>query len=126
MSGFAEVNDITQSPNIRLPFKENAILTCNHTKGATYNNMYWFRQHQGKTMELIVYTTSFGTEEFGKLEKTKYSVNHGSPEKGVLTVKNLESDDNGLYLCAVSEHSEAESIHRCTKNPFVNLSLQLI
>lgn len=122
LSGFADVSDITQSPNMMLPVKENATLTCSHTKDDTYNRMYWFRQHQGKTMELIVYTTSFGTKEFGKLEETKYSVKHESAAKGVLTVKNLESDDNALYLCAVSEHSEAESFHRCTKTPFVDLS----
>lgn len=126
LSGFADVSDITQSPNTMLPVKENATLTCSHTKGDTYNRMYWFRQHQGKTMELIVYTTSFGTKEFGKLEETKYSVNHESAANGILTVKNLESDDNALYLCAVSEHSEAESFHRCTKTPFVDLSWQLI
>lgn len=118
MSGFADVNDVTQSPNIMLPVKENATLTCNHRKGATYDRMYWFRQHQGKTMELIVYTTSYGTVEFGKLEKMKYSVNHESAEKGVLTVISLESADNALYLCAVSEHSAAESFHRSTKTLF--------
>uniref|UniRef100_A0A8C2C715 Ig-like domain-containing protein n=1 Tax=Cyprinus carpio TaxID=7962 RepID=A0A8C2C715_CYPCA len=116
------VNAVTQSPNFMLAAKENATLNCNHTKGDTYNRMYWFRQHQGKTMELIVFTTSFGTVEFGKLEKTKYSVKHESAAKGVLTVISLESDDNALYLCAVSEHSEAESFHRCTKTHLFNLT----
>lgn len=63
-------------------------------------------------------TTSYGTVEFGKLEKMKYSVNHESAEKGVLTVISLESADNALYLCAVSEHSAAESFHRSTKTLF--------
>uniref|UniRef100_A0A673LZA5 Ig-like domain-containing protein n=1 Tax=Sinocyclocheilus rhinocerous TaxID=307959 RepID=A0A673LZA5_9TELE len=96
ITGFADVNDVTQSPNIMLPVKENATLTCSHTKGDTYNRMYWFRQHQGKTMELIVYTTSFDTVEFGKLEKTKYSVNHES------------FNDTSMYFCAayVTEASE--------------------
>lgn len=115
LPGFADVNDITQSPNIMLPLKENATLTCSHTKDSTYNQMYWFIQHQGKTMELIVYATSFGTVEFGKLNKEKYSVNYNSAEKGFLTVINLETHDSALYLCAVSEHSAAESLHRCTK-----------
>lgn len=98
-----------------LPLKDNATLTCSHTKDVGYDRMYWFIQHQGQTMELIVYTTSFGTKEFGKLNKEKYSVNHESAEKGFLTVLNLESHDSALYLCAVSEHSAAESLHRCTK-----------
>uniref|UniRef100_A0A8C1KQ56 Ig-like domain-containing protein n=1 Tax=Cyprinus carpio TaxID=7962 RepID=A0A8C1KQ56_CYPCA len=89
ITGFADVNAVTQSPNFMLAAKENATLNCNHTKGDTYNRMYWFRQHQGKTMELI-------------LEKTKYSVKHESAAKGVLTVISLESDDNALYLCAVT------------------------
>lgn len=105
-----------------LPFKKNATLSCSHGKGDTYNRMYWFRQHNGQTMELIVYTTSFGTVEFGKLDKTKYSVNHESAARGFLTVISLESLDSALYLCAVSEHGVTESYHRCTKTPFFNLS----
>lgn len=118
MPGFADVNDIKQSPNTMLPLKDNATLTCSHTKGDTYYTMYWFIQHEGQTMELIVYTTSFGTKEFGKLNNEKYSVNHESAAKGFLTVIKLESNDSALYLCAVSEHSAAESLHRCTKTLF--------
>ncbi|KAL1258060.1 hypothetical protein QQF64_011304 [Cirrhinus molitorella] len=102
ITGFADANDVTQSTNIMLPVKKNATLTCSHTKGATYDRMYWFRQHQGKTMELIVYTTSYDIKEFGKLKENKYSVNHKTAAKGDLTVKNLESDDSALYLCAVN------------------------
>lgn len=115
MYGFAGLNEIRQSPTIMLPLTENASLSCSHTKDATYNRMYWFTQHNGKAMELIVYTTSFGTQEFGNVTEKKYSVLHEAPEKGFLTVHNLESRDGAMYLCAVSEHSAAESFHRCTK-----------
>lgn len=118
MSGFAGLNEIMQSPTIMLPLKENATLSCNHTYAATYNRMYWFQQHNGQTMELIVYTTSFGTQEFGNVTEKKYSVLHETPDKGFLTVHNLQSQDGAMYLCAVSEHSEAESFHRCTKTLF--------
>lgn len=118
MSGFAGSNQITQSPIIMIPLKESATLSCTHTYSPTYNRMYWFQQHNGKTMELIVYTSSFGTKEFENVTENKYSVLHETHDKGFLTVHNLESRDGAMYLCAVSEHSAAESFHRCTKTLF--------
>ncbi|XP_051578033.1 uncharacterized protein LOC127454710 [Myxocyprinus asiaticus] len=102
IKSYANVNDIVQSPTLFLQLKETAKLTCSHTKGATYNRMYWFLQYHGETMEFIVYTTSFGTVEYGKLNKTKDLVTHGAAEKGSLTRKSsIAYSFLALALCAV-------------------------
>ncbi|KAI4873872.1 hypothetical protein NFI96_020426 [Prochilodus magdalenae] len=89
---------VTQSPSVLWVQKgKPAEMNCSHTKGGSYYQMYWFRQQQGKPMERIVYITT-STSEF---DKNKYSATKERAEDGNFTVKNVESDDSGLYFCAV-------------------------
>ena len=109
-TGSAAENDVTQTPRILWKHDgDSAEMNCSHTKDATYNQMYWYRQRQGETMSLVVFTTSYGTEEFGDIDKTKYSTDKTVPERGSLTVTSVKSDDSGIYFCSVSEHSVADS-----------------
>ena len=71
--------------------------------------MYWYRQRPGETMTLIVYTVFGGQSDYGAFSKTKYSAIKDSIERGALTVKDLQPEDNGVYFCAVSKHSDARS-----------------
>ena len=111
-TGSAAENDVTQTPGILWKHHgDSAEMNCSHTKGAGYTQMYWYRQRQGETMSLVVFTTT-GSEEFGDIDKTKYSTDKTVAERGSLTVISVESDDSGIYFCSVSEHSVAD----CTQS----------
>ncbi|CAG5866803.1 unnamed protein product, partial [Menidia menidia] len=97
--------DVYQTPMLWEKEGQNATTHCNHTWGAGYYQMYWYRQLPGKNMELIVYTTTVaGGNDFGSHSKDKFSATKTKAESGTFTVKNLEPEDQGLYFCAVSEH----------------------
>ncbi|KAF5891690.1 T-cell receptor beta variable [Clarias magur] len=70
IQGAAGVNDVTQSNAFLVEMGKSATIDCSHTKGPDYNQMYWFRQYHGESMELIVYTTSYGTKDFGKFKQS--------------------------------------------------------
>lgn len=91
----------------------NKLLT--HTKNVDYNQMYWYRQYHGKSMELIVFTTSYGTLDFGKFDKNKFLAFKPNPGSGSFTVKSVDYNDAAVYFCAVSKHSVTTTSQSCTK-----------
>ncbi|KAI4873868.1 hypothetical protein NFI96_020429 [Prochilodus magdalenae] len=99
---FAGDSGVTQTPTVLwVEMGNSAEMTCTHSKGNLYFHMYWFRQQQGKPMELIVYTSTSSTPDFGKFSTEKFSATKERAENGSFTVKNVESDDSALYFCAV-------------------------
>lgn len=66
-------------------------------------------------MRLIAFTSPYAEAEFGDVDKNKIDVYKKEPEFGSLTVKHINSDDNGIYFCLVSEHSIAKAVQCCTK-----------
>uniref|UniRef100_A0A3B4C1X0 Ig-like domain-containing protein n=1 Tax=Pygocentrus nattereri TaxID=42514 RepID=A0A3B4C1X0_PYGNA len=116
---------VTQSPRLLWVQKgKSGEINCNHDKGNLYFHMYWFRQQQGKPMELIVYTSTTSEPDFGSFDKNKFSATKKVAESGSFTVMNVESDDSALYFCAVSEHSGTVLLLCRTKTPVLML-LQL-
>ncbi|KAI5618824.1 hypothetical protein C0J50_21495, partial [Silurus asotus] len=100
-----EDNGVTQIPSVAWHLKgESAEIKCSHNKGFTYNQMYWFIQRQGESMELIVYTTT-SSKEFGSVDKNKFSTVKEIAQNGSLTVKNVDTEDSAVYFCAVGKHS---------------------
>ena len=60
-TGSAAENDVTQTPGILWKHDgDSAEMNCSHTKGAQYFQMYWYRQRQGETLSLVVFTTLGG------------------------------------------------------------------
>lgn len=101
-------SDVTQNPSILWVWQnKSAEMDCSHTKGLSYFYMYWFRQQQGKPMELIAFTTLNQEPDFGQFSKEKYSATKTVAQDGSFTVKKVQPDDSGVYFCAVSEHSES-------------------
>ncbi|KAJ4921232.1 hypothetical protein JOQ06_021920 [Pogonophryne albipinna] len=109
-TGLTDGSDVTQTDILWETQGESATMSCNHTKGGTYNQMYWYRQLPGETMELIVFTL-WGIEDhdFGVFSKDKFSATKPSAESGMFTVKDLQPGDKGLYFCAVSQHSDTHT-----------------
>ncbi|KAJ0008671.1 hypothetical protein NQD34_016086, partial [Periophthalmus magnuspinnatus] len=84
---------------------DSATLPCNHTKGASYYQMYWYRQRSGENMRQIVFTRTTTTPDFEPdFRNSRFKVTRPNAESGTLAVENLESGDNGVYFCAVSMH----------------------
>uniref|UniRef100_H3BXS1 Ig-like domain-containing protein n=1 Tax=Tetraodon nigroviridis TaxID=99883 RepID=H3BXS1_TETNG len=109
-TGLVDGSDVTQPALLWKVKGDNATIDCNHTKDATYYQMYWYRELPGKTMEEVVFTTTVSkAHDFGTFSKEKYSATKVQAESGTFTVKNLEAADTGLYFCAVSEHSDADT-----------------
>lgn len=103
-TGVVGANDVFQPNILWAEMGQSPTINCSHTKGVDYNKMYWFRQHQGESMELIVYTTSFGTLEFGNVSQSKFSAIKTVPESGSLEVKDVDYNDNAVYFCAVRDN----------------------
>ncbi|MEQ2237465.1 hypothetical protein ILYODFUR_023357 [Ilyodon furcidens] len=97
--------DVIQEPTISWSFKsKSAEMKCSHKKDISHTQMYWYRQHPGETMTLIVFTAFPGQPDYGDSLHTKYSAVKDS--SGALTVKDLQADDSGVYFCAVSKHRD--------------------
>ncbi|KAI4797110.1 hypothetical protein KUCAC02_026557 [Chaenocephalus aceratus] len=110
-AGLTDGSDVTQTDMLWETQGESATMSCTHTKGGSYFQMYWYRQLPGETMELIVFTISGnkGNHDFGEFSKDKFSATKPDAESGTFTVKDLQPGDKGLYFCAVSEHSATHS-----------------
>uniref|UniRef100_A0A3B3VUZ8 Ig-like domain-containing protein n=1 Tax=Poecilia latipinna TaxID=48699 RepID=A0A3B3VUZ8_9TELE len=104
-TGFAGGSDVTQPSVLWKNKSEDATIDCSHKKGELYFQMYWFRQLPGKTMELVVFTTTGSSKhDFGSFSQEKFSATKAKAESGALTVKSLEPADEGLYFCAVVKY----------------------
>ncbi|GAA6072089.1 immunoglobulin lambda-1 light chain-like, partial [Tachysurus ichikawai] len=100
LTGVAGANDVLQPKVLWAEMGQSCTINCSHTKGLDYNQMYWFRQQKGESMELIVYTTSYGTLEFGNFNQRKFSAMKPDPGSGSLTVRDVDYNDSSVYICA--------------------------
>lgn len=114
-TGVSGKQDVYQTNNIWANEGESATIDCNHTKGSTYREMYWFQQHHGESMELVVYITNYSPGDFGKFNKSKFSASKTVPESGSFTLNDLKQTDSGMYFCAVREHIVKSPRLVCTK-----------
>lgn len=116
LAGAIAGSDVNQIPVLVQRQGQNATIQCDHTKGADYFQMYWFRQLPGKTMELVVFTAVGRKEhDFGTFDQSKYSATKTVADSGTFSVKKLEPEDQGVYLCAVSQHGAAAQRQACSK-----------
>ncbi|KAI4883212.1 hypothetical protein NFI96_004793 [Prochilodus magdalenae] len=101
-------SNVIQTPDRIFALEDrSAHLTCRHTLGTYYNQMYWYRQEQG-SLTRIVYTMVNTKSDFGSFSVEKYSAEKENYVNGSFTVKNLTADDSGVYFCAAASHSEKE------------------
>ncbi|XP_072221938.1 uncharacterized protein [Leuresthes tenuis] len=99
IQGHVDGSDVYQTPKLWEKQGENATIHCNHTKGGSYFQMYWYRQLPGETMKLIVFSTTV-KHDFGEFSQDKFSATKTEAERGTFTVKNLQPADTGWYFCA--------------------------
>ncbi|KAL7872935.1 hypothetical protein AOLI_G00120060 [Acnodon oligacanthus] len=102
IKGVVRADDVIQSDIIWAQMGQSATIDCRHTKGATYNEMYWYIQHQGESMKLIVITATYIQQpQFGEgVDENKFSAKKTVAENGSLTVTDLDSADSAVYYCA--------------------------
>ncbi|XP_076002732.1 M1-specific T cell receptor beta chain-like [Genypterus blacodes] len=100
--GLIDGSDVIQTPILWKNKGDNATMDCRHTKGATYFQMYWYRQLPGERMRQIVFTRpskkDHDFETYFTMEK--FSATKPDAHSGTFTVKNLVPEDEGLYFCA--------------------------
>uniref|UniRef100_A0A667YSY3 Ig-like domain-containing protein n=1 Tax=Myripristis murdjan TaxID=586833 RepID=A0A667YSY3_9TELE len=80
---------------------ETAQLNCSHNI-QSYDRILWYRQSENQQMQFLGYM-------LGGFEK--FPVTKPDAASGTLTVKDLVAEDKGLYFCAVSEHSDTDSLN---------------
>lgn len=114
-TGLAGAEIVSQPSTHWAEMGQSATINCSHTKGVDYNQMYWYRQYHGESMELIVFTSSYGTLDFGKFDEKKFSAFKPDPGSGSFTVKSVNHNDTAVYFCAVSKHSVLTTGQSCTK-----------
>lgn len=102
-------DDVIQNPTLWTTEGEKATIDCRHTKGATYYQMYWFQQLPGEAMKMIVLTVANSKPNFEPDFKEKqFSTTKPDALSGTLTVEKVEPKHQGVYFCAVSEHSATD------------------
>uniref|UniRef100_A0A3Q2QHG4 Ig-like domain-containing protein n=1 Tax=Fundulus heteroclitus TaxID=8078 RepID=A0A3Q2QHG4_FUNHE len=106
--GLTAGSDVHQPDMLWRNQGDNATIECKHSKGASYYQMYWYRQLPGETMKQIVFTIANSKPDFeAEFKSEKFSVTKPDALSGTFTVSKLVPGDKGLYFCAVSDLSEA-------------------
>uniref|UniRef100_A0A672JNG1 Ig-like domain-containing protein n=1 Tax=Salarias fasciatus TaxID=181472 RepID=A0A672JNG1_SALFA len=105
-----DASDVNQADKLWINLGENATLDCNHTKDATYFQMYWYQQLPGQHMKQIMLTTpdSPATFEAG-FSQEKFSGIRPDAHRGELVVKNVVPGDKAWYFCASRTMKHPES-----------------
>ncbi|XP_056256765.1 uncharacterized protein LOC130184768 [Seriola aureovittata] len=114
-AGVTWATGIQQIPDLHVQMGQAAKMDCSHKLHGSYYHMYWFQQLPGGGIKLIVHTLPYKPPDFGNLSQGKYSANKTVSESGSLTVKNVDPRDRGVYLCAVSSHSDADTCQAAPK-----------
>ncbi|XP_076013810.1 M1-specific T cell receptor beta chain-like isoform X5 [Genypterus blacodes] len=101
IKGLVDGSDVIQTSILWKHKGEDATMDCRHTKGASYFQMYWYRQLPGERMRQIVYSQSTKPEYEPGFTMEKFSATKPDADSGTFTVKNLVPEDEGLYFCAL-------------------------
>ncbi|CAB1335681.1 unnamed protein product, partial [Coregonus sp. 'balchen'] len=103
VTGLVEGSEVTQTPTILWGLKDSdAQMNCSHTKGATYFQMYWYRQRPGEGMKQVAFTTPNSKSEYsGDFSEDKYPTVRNAAESGSFTVKKVEAGDSGIIFIII-------------------------
>ncbi|XP_030591298.1 uncharacterized protein LOC115784280 [Archocentrus centrarchus] len=113
--GLIWTQSVTQTPSLLLNSGHYAQMDCRHNLHGSYYHMYWFQQLPGQGLRLIVHTLPYKPPDFGNFSQDKYSASKTVSESGSFTVKHVEPSNSGVYLCAVSSHTDADTCHTIPK-----------
>lgn len=99
--------DVFQYPKLHLPSPgDNVTLTCEHNN-SQYLMKFWYRQERGKPLILIGHTSVTNTASMeNDFTDQRLFIKAVSVEKSLLTIHKVSAQDNAIYYCASSTHSE--------------------
>lgn len=124
-TGLTDGSDVTQTPVLWRDEGQSATVTCNHTKDATYFQMYWYRQLPGEGMKQIVFTTPTPPHKYESgFSEDKFPAKKSDALTGSLTVEKLLPEDSGVYFCSVSQHSDTGDLHSCTNTVHISMNIR--
>uniref|UniRef100_A0A671XM41 Ig-like domain-containing protein n=1 Tax=Sparus aurata TaxID=8175 RepID=A0A671XM41_SPAAU len=98
-AGLIDGSDVTQTPLLWMMEGQSATMDCNHTKGTSYYEMYWYRQLPGQRMKQIVLTTQSPPHQYESgFSADKFPATKTNALTGSLTVERLLFNDSGVYF----------------------------
>ncbi|KAA8581847.1 hypothetical protein FQN60_008587, partial [Etheostoma spectabile] len=101
IQGLTDGSDVTQTDILWKNKADKATISCSHTKGGTYYQMYWYRQLPGEGMKQIVFTTPTPPHKYESgFNEEKFPATKNNALTGSLTVEKLLPEDSGVYFCA--------------------------
>ena len=94
---------------------QSETIQCSHDI-SNYNVILWYKNTEKRSLQLLGYiTVTKGNTEPGFNDKIQLDGDATTNKKASVTLKNLTSDDTGVYFCAASLHSSTTTPHCCTK-----------
>ncbi len=66
-------------------------------------------------MRLVAFTTSYTEPKYEDSKVNKFMANKTVPERGSLTVQNVQPNDSGIYFCSVSEYTVYQTQRRAVQ-----------
>lgn len=108
--------DVIQKPKLHLAQSmDNISLTCEHDDSSHYRK-FWYRKCMGKELELLGYTAHKDKALMEKgFQDGRITINPESIERSILVISTATVEDNALYYCASSIHSEERLQIECAK-----------
>ena len=115
-AGASNTNSVFQTPPFIIKRSGESVaseIKCSHSI-TNYDKILWYKQDEQKALKLLGYLNVIHPYPEDDV-KGKISLDGVGSTHSSLSVSNLSLNDNGVYFCAASRHSAADSPQVNTK-----------
>lgn len=116
IKGASHINSVFQTPPFIIKETGQSVareINCSHSI-PSYNQILWYKQDEQGALKFLGYL-NINFENVEKDVEGKISFDGDGRTHSHLNISDLALDDSGVYFCAASQHSAADSPHVNTK-----------